>query len=218
MSKPVIFDEIQLAPELFLPLKAAVDRSRQPGAFLLTGSANVLTLPKIADSLAGRMELLTLRPLSQGEIEGRKENFIKAIFADDFKPTNFETNESREELFGGILAGGFPEALERKTEARRQDWFKSYIATLLQRDVRDLANIEGLRDLPRLFSVLAARRRASQLCQNFPQFGTRSNNAQAQRSAARSCLFNRAASGVVGEFDETLNENAETFFSPMPDC
>lgn len=157
LRKPVIFDEIQRAPELFLPLKAVVDRKREAGAFLLTGSANVLTLPKIADSLAGRMEILILRPLSQGEIEGRKESFIDAVFADDFRLPNFETSESREELFGRMLAGGFPEAVGRKTEARRQAWFKSYVATLLQRDVRDLANIEGLRDLPRLLSVLAAR-------------------------------------------------------------
>ncbi len=157
LTKPVIFDEIQRAPELFLPIKADVDRNRQVGAYLLTGSANVLTLPKVADSLAGRMELLTLRPLSQGEIEGRKENFIDAVFADDFKLSDLKIAESREDLFGRILAGGFPEAVERKTETRRQAWFKSYIATLLQRDVRDLANIEGLRDLPRLLSILAAR-------------------------------------------------------------
>jgi predicted AAA+ superfamily ATPase len=157
LKLPIIFDEIQRAPELFLPIKAAVDRNRQSGAFLLTGSANVLTLPKVADSLAGRMELLTLRPLSQGEIEGRKENFIDRVFDDDFKLPNLKISESREELFGRMLAGGFPEAVNRKTEARRQAWFKSYIATLLQRDVRDLANIEGLRDLPRLLSILAAR-------------------------------------------------------------
>ena len=76
LAKPVIFDEIQRVPELFLPIKAAVDLNRQPGSFLLTGSANVLTLPKVADSLAGRIELLTLRPLSQGEIQGHKETFI----------------------------------------------------------------------------------------------------------------------------------------------
>jgi predicted AAA+ superfamily ATPase len=157
LTMPVIFDEIQRAPELFLPIKAAVDRNRRAGAFLLTGSANVLTLPKVADSLAGRMELLTLRPLSQGEIEGQKENFIDAVFADEFKLPNLEITESREDLFGRMLVGGFPEAVSRRTEARRQAWFKAYIATLLQRDVRDLANIEGLRDLPRLLSILAAR-------------------------------------------------------------
>lgn len=157
LQTPVVFDEIQRVPELFLPIKAAVDRNRQAGSFLLTGSANVLTLPKIADSLAGRMEILSLRPLSQGEIEARKESFIDAVFADDFKLPALKVGESREELFGRMLAGGFPEAVSRRTEARRQSWFKSYVATLLQRDVRDLANIEGLRDLPRLLSILAAR-------------------------------------------------------------
>lgn len=116
LTLPVIFDEIQRAPELFLPIKAAVDKNRQAGAFLLTGSANVLTIPKVADSLTGRMELLTLRPLSQGEIEGRKEKFIDRVFADDFKLPNLKITESREDLFGRILTGGFPEAVSRKTE------------------------------------------------------------------------------------------------------
>jgi predicted AAA+ superfamily ATPase len=157
VEKPVIFDEVQRVPEIFLPIKEIVDQKREAGNFLLTGSANVLLLPKIADSLAGRMEVLPLYPLSQGEIEGVKENFIEWICADDFKlPKTLET-ESREKLFERILTGGYPEVLERKTEKRRRTWFNSYITTILQRDVRDLANIEGLSDFPRLLSVLAAR-------------------------------------------------------------
>ena len=76
-----VLDEVQRAPELLLPIKAAVDRDRRPGRFLLTGSANVLTLPKVADSLAGRMEVINLWPLSQGEIVGVKESFLDAVFA-----------------------------------------------------------------------------------------------------------------------------------------
>lgn len=157
LQLPVIFDEIQRAPELFLPLKATVDKNRQAGNYLLTGSANVLLLPKVADSLAGRMEVLNLRPLSQGEIKGTRENFIDWACADDFKLPGALPAEERENLFARMLAGGYPEAVERKTAARREAWFRSYVTTLLQRDVRDLANIEGLTDLPRLLSILAAR-------------------------------------------------------------
>jgi uncharacterized protein len=157
LQTPVIFDEIQRVPELFLPIKASVDRDRRPGRFLLTGSANVLTLPAIADSLAGRMEILSLQPLSQGEIESRTETFIEAVFADDFKLPSLAVSETRQDLFARIVAGGFPEVVRRQSESRRDAWLKSYVATLLQRDVRDLANIEGLRDLPRLLSILAVR-------------------------------------------------------------
>ena len=157
VQKPVIFDEVQRVPELFIALKASVNKNRISGNFLLTGSANVLLMPKIADSLAGRMELITLRPLSQGELTGRKEDFIDWVCGDTFNlPRPFDP-EDREDLFQRMLAGGYPEAVRRISEGRRSKWFRSYITTLLQRDVRDLSNIEGLTDLPRLFSILAAR-------------------------------------------------------------
>ncbi len=154
---PAIFDEIQRVPELFLPLKAAVDKDRKPGSYLLTGSANVLLLPAVSDSLAGRMEVLNLRSLSQGEIEGRRENFIDRVCAEKFQPAKPQKAEERESLFQRSLAGGYPEAISRGSEARREAWFRSYVTTILQQDVRDLANIDGLTDLPRLLSLLAAR-------------------------------------------------------------
>src|ERR1044071_5295465 len=83
-SGPLVLDEVQRVPELFLSLKASVDRDRTPGRFLLSGSANILFLPKVADSLAGRMEVLTLWPFSQGEIEGTREGFVDALFARAF--------------------------------------------------------------------------------------------------------------------------------------
>ncbi len=157
LSKPVVLDEIQFCPELLPAIKQAVDKERTSGQFILTGSANVLTLPKVSESLAGRIEVLTLRTLSQSEIEDTKSNLVDKLFADEFSfPTNFP-DEERSELFSRMLLGGYPEILTRKQEARRQDWFKSYISTILQRDVKDLANIEGLIDLPRLLSLLAAR-------------------------------------------------------------
>lgn len=157
---PVIIDEIQRAPELFLPIKLTVDRNRGPGRFLLTGSANVLLLPTLSDSLAGRMEILTLWPLSQGEINGDKEDFVDRVLAKDFNLSAFQSKRleiRREELIGLILRGGFPEIVGRQDAGRRQTWFRSYLTTILQRDVRDLSNVEGLTEFPRLLTLLATR-------------------------------------------------------------
>ena len=156
LDGPVILDEVQRAPELFLGIKNLVDRDRQPGRFLLTGSADVLLLPKLAESLAGRMEILTLWPFSRGEIERRKEGFISAAFSEDFSvPAYIE--ENREELLSCIGMGGYPEMQTRTAQFRREVWFESYVASILQRDVRDIAQIEGLTVLPRLLALLAAR-------------------------------------------------------------
>lgn len=151
----VVLDEVQRVPELFLALKAAVDRDRRPGRFLLTGSANVLLLPRLADSLAGRMEILELWPLSQAEIEGGSKNFIDVVFGDAL-PT-LQQGALEPDLQERLLFGGYPEALGRSNQRRRTAWFEGYLTTILQRDIRDLANIEGLAELPRLLSLLAAR-------------------------------------------------------------
>jgi predicted AAA+ superfamily ATPase len=156
LDTPVVLDEIQRAPELFPALKLAVDRRRQPGRFLLTGSANVLMLPRVAESLAGRMEVLTLWPLSQGEIGGVREGFIDAVFAAALSLPK-SPGLSRSEILGRALRGGYPEPLQRSDPRRRRAWFGSYITTILQRDVRDISNIEGLAALPRLLTILGAR-------------------------------------------------------------
>jgi len=152
----VVLDEIQRVPDLFLPIKAEVDRTREPGRFLLTGSANVLLLPSLSESLAGRMEILTLWPFSQGEIEGRTERFVDIVFED--KPPDLPaTGEDASSLYHRILKGGYPEALDRKSARRRAAWFGAYITTVLQREVLDIVPIEGLMQIPRLLALLAAR-------------------------------------------------------------
>ena len=156
LSGPIILDEVQRAPELFPAIKILVDRNRQPGQFLLTGSANVLLLPQISESLAGRMEILTLWPFSQGEIEGTKESFVDDLFADDW-PLLLSEPAHRSDLYARVLHGGFPEILKRTSDRRRRAWFGSYMTAILQRDVRDLANIEGLSVMPRLMSLISAR-------------------------------------------------------------
>jgi uncharacterized protein len=156
LDGPVIIDEIQKAPNLFPAIKAVVDRDRQPGRFLLTGSANVFLLPRLSESLAGRMEILNLWPFSQGELAGIREEFVDALFANNL-PYRVSYPENQANILGRIVIGGYPEAVRRSSNARRKAWFDSYITTLLHRDVRDLANIEGMVNLPRLLSLLAIR-------------------------------------------------------------
>ncbi len=156
----VIIDEIQRASELFLPIKLSVDRNRKPGRFLLTGSANIMLMPALSDSLAGRMEILTLWPLSQGEINGVREDFVDRLLAKDFELSNLQSKKhkiNREELIRLILRGGFPEVVERPVAERRLVWFRSYLTTILERDVRDLSKVEGLTEFPRLLALLATR-------------------------------------------------------------
>ncbi|HEY0866999.1 MAG TPA: ATP-binding protein [Fimbriimonas sp.] len=153
---PIMIDEVQRAPELFLAIKRNVDRERQPGRFLLTGSANVLALPKMADSLAGRMEVVDLLPFSQGELEGSPDRFVEGVFAEHFGPSGFKP-VAREEATMRILRGGFPEPSLRSSQSRRDAWFASYVRTLLDRDVKDLSSIEGLAQMPMLLNLVASR-------------------------------------------------------------
>jgi predicted AAA+ superfamily ATPase/predicted nucleotidyltransferase len=152
----MVIDEVQHAPELFPAIKRVVDADGRPGRFLLTGSANVFLLPRLAESLAGRMEILPLHPLSQGELADNEANLVDALF--DAAPWQAGSlTLDRVGVCERVIAGGFPEAVARAPGERRDAWFRSYIASLLQRDVRDLANIEGLTDIPRLLGLLAAR-------------------------------------------------------------
>lgn len=151
----VILDEVQRAPELFTTLKRAVDRDRRPGRFLLTGSANVLLLPTLADSLAGRMEILRLHPLAQAELARQQPGFLDALFGSGFKARSYP--RLGKELIRRVVAGGYPAALARSTPKRRAAWYRDYIETLVQRDVRELARIASLDALPRLLTLAAGQ-------------------------------------------------------------
>lgn len=161
-----IIDEIQRAPELLLAIKKSVDEDRRPGRFLLTGSANLMALPTVADSLAGRMETLMLLPLSQSEIENRPANWIDRIFAGEILTSNPPVLGS--DLVERVLRGGYPEAIARPTEKRRDAWARQYINAILQRDVRDVAEIDKLDQLPRFLRALAQT--AGQMC-NYSELG-----------------------------------------------
>lgn len=155
---PVILDEVQRAPELFLPIKAAVDRDRRPGRFLLTGSANVLLAHAAAEALAGRMQALTLWPFSAAELAERPGGqFIERLFSEDEPPNVAATD--RDEFAARLVAGGFPEAMDRTDEERRRQWFSSYLTTIMERDVRLLSDIERLEELPSVLTAIALRSR-----------------------------------------------------------
>jgi predicted AAA+ superfamily ATPase len=148
-----IIDEIQRAPELLRAIKRSVDEDRRPGRFLLTGSANVLTLPQIAESLAGRMEVVNLLPLSRAEIRGTKPTFLeKAFLGKVAKPAETLVGT---DLVDAVLIGGYPEMLRREDAKRRQTWAREYVEAIVQRDVRDVAEVEKLDQMPRLLRVLA---------------------------------------------------------------
>ena len=159
LGPKVTLDEIQHVPELFRSIKLAVDRDRQPGRFLLTGSANVMVLPNLSESLAGRMELLTLWPFSLGEIQGNRETFIDNLFSSKpiWPALKKGASSKRSSIIELMLAGGYPSALARQSRGRRKAWFESYLTTILQRDVRDLSNVDDLSAVPRLLSVVAGR-------------------------------------------------------------
>ena len=165
-----IIDEIQRAPDLLLAIKKTVDEDYRPGRFLLTGSANVLTLPRVADSLAGRMETLEMLPLARAEIEGRTPTFLERLFEGKLqKPSKAIVGD---DLVHSVLLGGFPEAIARESERRRQDWARSYLTSVLTRDLRDIAEVEKLTELPKFVRLLAEH--SSQLV-NYSQFGASIN-------------------------------------------
>ena len=148
-----VIDEVQRAPDLLLAIKKSIDEDRRAGRFLLTGSANLMTLPTVADSLAGRMETLTLLPLSQSEIAGSHGNWIDQAFQGALLSTGQPVMGAQ--LVRTVLRGGYPEAIARDSDRRRNAWAQQYIDALIQRDVRDIATIDKLDELPRLLNAIA---------------------------------------------------------------
>jgi len=159
-------DEVQRAPELLRAIKRRVDEDRRPGRFLLTGSANLLTLPQVSESLAGRMAIVNLFPLAQAEIRRRQPTFLKSVFrGKPCRPGEIVTGKA---LVETVLTGGYPEMIKRKRPERRRAWARDYIRAIVERDVRDIAEVEKLGRMPRLLRVLAQR--SAQLT-NFAQMG-----------------------------------------------
>ena len=162
----VIIDEVQRAPDLLRAIKKSVDADRRPGRFLLTGSANLLTLPQVAESLAGRMEIITLLPLARSEILGNTPTFLENALAGKLiKPIELVLGD---DLVRTVLVGGYPEMLRRKDQKRRRAWARDYVKAIVERDIRDIADLNKLAQMPRLLQVLAHH--SGQLT-NFSQLG-----------------------------------------------
>lgn len=148
LTTPIVIDEVQRVPDLLLAIKVRVDSNQTPGQFLLTGSANILTAPRIADALTGRAEYLRLSPFSQGELRGTTESLIPLLF-DGRWPQVTSRDIGRAGYAATIAAGGYP-AVQGRTDARRARFFDSYIDTIIERDlstiaqVHDQANIRSL--------------------------------------------------------------------------
>jgi hypothetical protein len=150
-----VIDEVQRAPDLLLAIKESVDKDQTPGRFLLTGSTNLMALPVVADSLAGRLAVITLLPFAQAELAGTPGDLLDRLFDGDAMPPA-ENPVVGDALMARVLQGGYPEALRRTSASRRQAWLEDYVALILDRDVRDIANIDQLDRMPRLLDVLAA--------------------------------------------------------------
>jgi predicted AAA+ superfamily ATPase len=181
-----VIDEVQRAPGLLLAIKKSVDEDRRPGRFLLTGSANLMALPTVADSLAGRMETLSLLPLSQSEMQGASANWLDRVFQGGALPEP-GASAPGSALIERVLRGGYPEAVARPTSRRRLAWARQYVDAIVARDVRDVAGIDKLDHLPRFLRALAQT--AGQLC-NYTQL------------AGQVGLDGKTAARYVGVFEQ----------------
>lgn len=159
LPQRVILDEIQRVPELTRSIKLAVDRDRRPGRFILTGSANLLLLPKLGDSLAGRMSIQQLQPLTAAEQERNSAGFLAAWIMGTISPVLLTGNQplpDPAQVTPHVVRGGFPEAA-RRTPARACAWHRDYLQTLLERDVQDIAQVRDLEAMTKLVELAALR-------------------------------------------------------------
>lgn len=150
----LVIDEVQLAPDLLRSIKVAVDLDPTPGRFLLTGSSRILSLRALPDALPGRMEVIELWPFAQGELAGAADRFVDAAFTHG-PDVDHSSVLKRRDYLERVVTGGFPEAVGRAPH-RRAAFFDSYLSTLVERDVLQLASIERHGDLMKLLAMLAA--------------------------------------------------------------
>jgi len=155
LPERVILDEVGRVPELFAEIKHSVDQHRQPGRFILTGSTNVLLSPRLSESLAGRMEVVRLRPLAQAEIEGNRPQLLRRFFDGDFTVDTPPAGSS--DLLQRIVGGGYPAALQRASAQRREQWYNDYAQALTTKDVQDLGAVRDLEAMPRLLRMIASQ-------------------------------------------------------------
>lgn len=152
----VILDEVQRVPELLSAIKLSVDSDRRPGRFILTGSANLLLLPGAQESLAGRMEVIYLNPLSEQEKHHSSYSLLEAMISGQLKPVITGIQPPVAGVAEAVVRGGYPEPNTR-TEQRAQQWYRQYLNAIIQRDVQDIAKIRDSDELLRLLKLIALR-------------------------------------------------------------
>ena len=157
LPETVTLDEVQRAPEVLPAIKMAVDENRRPGRFLLTGSANLLLLPSVSESLAGRNEIVRLHPLTEAEKARKPGRLVANLLASKFRGRIGPSAPGASELIGRVLRGGYPEALRRPHMARVRQWHREYLASLIERDAHDVAKLRNLEHLTRLLTLLSAQ-------------------------------------------------------------
>lgn len=154
-SERMAIDEVQRVPELLLALKVVVDTDQSRGRFLITGSANVITHPRVADALPGRVEYLTLWPFSQAELSERRSRFLDAAFAGE-TPEADNPPIGRAAYADRVVCGGFPEAIRADT-ARRRRFFAGYVDSILGREIDELGSVRDAEASARVLRLAAAR-------------------------------------------------------------
>ncbi len=208
---PIIIDEVQKAPELLNAIKETVDRNRRPGMFIVTGSANIHATLSVADSLAGRMETITLWPLSVGELHGVKEGLVDLLFDTAWSPAGPQQNPAGNsfDVEERVAAGGYPEAVARKTSDRRHAWFDAYVTSMMERDIRDIANIHDLTAVPRLLRLLAAR------AANLINYSSLSRDLQASQTTLKRYMSLLEATFLIWELPcWSCNHSSRTVKAP----
>jgi len=150
-----ILDEIQHVPELFRSIKKAIDEDRQSGRFVLTGSANLMLLPQIPDSLAGRLEILRLHPLSEVEVLNGNVNSLMGMFEGKIPPPNTVVNYA--DVIKKVVRGGYPVPHARADLNRSSIWYKNYVKTIIERDIKSIANIQNLQKMSQLLKLIASQ-------------------------------------------------------------
>lgn len=157
LPEVVILDEVQRAPALMRAIKTSVDRNRKAGRFLLTGSANLLLLPQLTESLAGRMEIVRLHPLTESEKARRPGRFLEAFLNGELAPEMRPVDPKGDKnLLERLLAGGFPEAF-RRSPPRARAWHRQYLEAIMEKDVQDVARVHDVDGLARLLQVVACQ-------------------------------------------------------------
>lgn len=156
LPESVILDEIQRAPELLLSIKLSVDENRKPGRFILTGSANLMLLPQVQDSLAGRIEVIRLHPLSELEKQGGQFNLLQSFLHGEIRTQLRPGGGVAQGIAEAICTGGYPEPNTRTTAAAKR-WFAQYLEAVIHRDARDIGGIQKADELLRMIALLSYR-------------------------------------------------------------